>query len=271
MNMKIIRLFTLIILVLIPSHTFAQTLYKTEKNFPQLLKDTDIQRAKDNISKLMLKEIKISGPDIKTWGNPKDIIISDDRIEFTVKGQKGIIKFSDILDETIVVNAQSMSENNGPYILYRYELDLWAYRFYFRMDYTSAMQFANNLYFIQQKLRKDFYSSQLELFIPVAEKYRALKEKPVVSEEMRRYIVQANAFNEKKQYAGAIESYNKAIKTDPTSYPAAYSNMALLSAQIDRYDAAIFYMKEYMLLVPDASDARTAQDKIYEWEPLVEE
>jgi tetratricopeptide (TPR) repeat protein len=269
--MKIMRLFTIILAVIMSSYSNAQTLFKTEKIFPQLLKNTDITKAKENISDIMIKEIKIAGPDIKTWGNPKDVLISDNNIEFTVKGQKGIIKFSDILDETIVVDEISMSENNGPYYLIRYELHLGSYIFYFRMDYTSATKFANNLYFLQRKLRNEFYSSHLEQFIPVAAKYRELKEKPAISEEMRRFIVQANAFNEKKQYAEAIESYNRAIRVDPTSYPAAYSNLALLSAQINRYDAAIFYMKEYLLLVPDASDARTAQDKIYEWESAITE
>jgi hypothetical protein len=40
----------------------------------------------------------------------------------------------------------------------------------------------------------------------------------------------------------------------------------LLSAQVKQYDDAIYHMKKYLLLVPDASDARGAQDKIYEWE-----
>ncbi len=57
----------------------------------------------------------------------------------------------------------------------------------------------------------------------------------------------------------------KAIKLDPVSYPEAYFNMALLSAQGRRFPPAVRYMKQYLLLVPDAKDARSAQDKIYEW------
>jgi len=53
---------------------------------------------------------------------------------------------------------------------------------------------------------------------------------------------------------------------DPVSYPAAYSNLALLTAQLKNYEGAIFYMKKYLLLGPEAADARNAQDKIYEWE-----
>ena len=42
--------------------------------------------------------------------------------------------------------------------------------------------------------------------------------------------------------------------------------MALLSAQMQRFKPAIAYMKQYLLLAPDAKDARGGQDKIYEWE-----
>ena len=70
-------------------------------------------------------------------------------------------------------------------------------------------------------------------------------------------------------YDKAIELYNKAIEVDQSAYPAGYSNLALLSAQINKFDAAIFYMKKYLLLEPEATDARSAQDKIYEWEAQI--
>ena len=61
------------------------------------------------------------------------------------------------------------------------------------------------------------------------------------------------------------------IERDPTCYPAAYYNLALLEGQMNLPFAAITYMKHYLLLVPDAPDARSAQDKIYEWELLMPE
>jgi tetratricopeptide (TPR) repeat protein len=81
--------------------------------------------------------------------------------------------------------------------------------------------------------------------------------------------VQANSFNKLKQYTKAIELYNKAIEIDQTAYPAAYLNIALLTAQRHRLELAIFYMKKFLLLEPDSTDARSAQDKIYEWEGLL--
>jgi len=49
-----------------------------------------------------------------------------------------------------------------------------------------------------------------------------------------------------------------------------YHNLALLHAQENDPVLAIFYMKHYLLLAPDAPDSRAAQDKIYEWEAMME-
>ncbi len=114
------------------------------------------------------------------------------------------------------------------------------------------------------------YGPQLILFEPIAAQYRELKLKPSVSEEQRKYIVQANSFNEQRAYNVAIEFYIKATEINQTSYPAAYYNLALLSANVSKFYEAIYYMKKYLMLVPDAEDARKAQDKIYEWEAVIE-
>ena len=113
-----------------------------------------------------------------------------------------------------------------------------------------ARRFADDLSFVQQGLRKQ-EEPRLALFGAKAAEYRALAVKPQVTEEQRKYIVQANALNEQKDYAGAIALYLKALDLDPVSYPGAYFNLALLSAQVKRYNAAITYMKQYLLLVPE--------------------
>ncbi|MDG4474918.1 tetratricopeptide repeat protein [Thiovibrio frasassiensis] len=130
---------------------------------------------------------------------------------------------------------------------------------------------ADDLYVIQQSVENltERQNKELALFQTIAAKYRALAIKPPVSEEQRKFVVQANAFNERKEYTKAIDLYQKAIEVDPVSYPPAYFNLALLSAQIQWFKSAIRYMKQYLLLVPDAKDARSGQDKIYEWEAMV--
>lgn len=131
----------------------------------------------------------------------------------------------------------------------------------------TAQKIADDLYFIQKDIEK-YNDGELEVFKEKAAQYRASKIKPQVSEAQRKFIVQANAFTQKKEYAEAIARYNKAIELDPVSYPEAYFNLALLSAQENRFKSAIGYMKKYLLLAPDAKDARSAQDKIYEWEAM---
>lgn len=141
----------------------------------------------------------------------------------------------------------------------------------FRLGFESlstAQRVSDALFFIQQSLKKieEQRREKLALLEPTAAQYRALKIKPPVSEELRRLVVQANAMSQQKRYGEAIKEYLKAIELDPTSYPAAYFNLALLLAQDKKPLSAIFYMKHYLLLVPEAPDARGARDKIYEWE-----
>jgi tetratricopeptide (TPR) repeat protein len=140
--------------------------------------------------------------------------------------------------------------------------------FFFKYQ-ADAEKFADNLFFIQQTLKKQ-HEERRVFFESKAAQYRALTIKPPISEEQRKQIVLANVLNQNKDYAGAIDLYLKAIDLDPVSYPGAYFNLALLSAQLQRFNMAIAYMKQYLMLVPDAPDARSAQDKIYEWEYLLQ-
>jgi hypothetical protein len=56
------------------------------------------------------------------------------------------------------------------------------------------------------------------------------------------------------------------MEINPVAYPAGYYNLALVASLAQNYPYAIFCMKKYMMLMPNAEDVRDAQDKIYEWE-----
>jgi tetratricopeptide (TPR) repeat protein len=118
--------------------------------------------------------------------------------------------------------------------------------------------------------RSEIFDKTLVEFQETVKNNNTLSEKPTITEEQRKYIVQANSKNEKKEYQEALDFYKKVINVNPTSYPSAYYNMALLAAQIKDYRYAIFNMKKYMILVPDAPDARASQDQIYKWEAEIE-
>ena len=143
-------------------------------------------------------------------------------------------------------------------------------------ELESAKQLADVLYTIQNILYKKSneeiikkIESERVKFDSLVQKYRSMEVKPLMTEEQRKLIVQANYFTQHKQFQKALDAYNKALEINPIAYPAAYSNMALIEAQLSNFLPAIEYMKKYLLLEPDAPDARASQDKIYEWEVML--
>jgi tetratricopeptide (TPR) repeat protein len=218
----------------------------------------ELDKAKAEIAELLKNKFKFYHMDginpISDLSSPKNILVLDDRIELIFKKNTRTIYYTDYFNHAQGSNC----------------VDLGNIEFISIKDnYENAVKLAENLLFIQHKIFETQYNSQLLLFEPVAVNYRNLKVKPSLTEEQRKYIVQANSFSEQKMYDKAIGLYNKAVEIDPTAYPAAYSNLALLSAQTNRFNEAIFYMKKYLMLEPKAADARGAQDKIYLWEAQI--
>jgi tetratricopeptide (TPR) repeat protein len=280
--MKNIRFMTLLAVVFFTLATMSHAQSeKTEINIynPVLRSGKEMGKVKTDIANMLSGKTTIYDKKNNLSGIPKDILVLDDRIEFKIKNQNTIIYFSDIIDDKILAQETNTISAKNMYISCSAQILLNNFIFSFEGPlmmrklacnrFEELKNYADDLYFIQYQLREKRYKSQLVLFEPIAEQYRALKVKPPVSEELRKYIVQANSFNQQKMYDKAIELYNKAIELDQTAYPAACSNLALLSAQVYKFDAAIYYMKKYLLLEPDASDARSAQDKIYEWEIMM--
>jgi tetratricopeptide (TPR) repeat protein len=273
--MKTSRLMTLLAILFFIVKANAQT--EVKPYYPELrsgIIDMSIVRA--DISELFKKN---SRGQIAYWiyifdqknnlrDKPDNVLVLEDRIEFKLKRQNTIIYFSDLLYDNIIEVHETLpvTKDNGDVIIS--STYFWLGNFGFSGCYSNEpiKQLADDLFSIQYYLNEKRYSSQLTLFEPIAAQYRVLNVKPPVSEEQRKYIVQANSFNEEMQYTKAIELYKKAIEVDQTAYPAAYFNLALLSAQVNTFDAAIYYMKKFLMLELESPDARSAQDKIYEWE-----
>ena len=194
--------------------------------------------------------------------------ICDDRLELANIGsdKKLVIRFTDLRDQNLkVIKLKNYKDIEEHSVL---ELkNMWFdYNVDWLADYLYAIKF-----FLYEKPQIDRTNDSIRVadsvhFSILAAKYREMEVKPTVAEEQRKYIVQANLLNQKKEYEKAIDLYNKVIDVDPAAYPAAYYNLALLLAQTQRFSKAIYNMKKYLMLVPEAEDARAAQDKIYEWE-----
>jgi tetratricopeptide (TPR) repeat protein len=95
--------------------------------------------------------------------------------------------------------------------------------------------------------------------------YRNAPNKPEFTEDVRRFKVQAETAVREKRFGDAVEFYQSALNIAPW-WPEGHFNSALLFGEIGDYETAVDEMKRYLQLVPDASNARAAQDKIYEWE-----
>jgi tetratricopeptide (TPR) repeat protein len=270
--MKTIRLMTLVAIVLFATNVNAQSKKAQENsekkgsslNLPEPKSASDIGKTAASIAYILKNKIEINDKKYQLSDTPEDLVVLDDRIEFKIKKESSVIYFTDFLDYVI----PPPYSKKGKIIL---SLDRFEFITNgFNSNFKRLEELRQNLIFIQKqsKIKRD--ESQRILFEQKASEYLALKVKPQVSEEQRKFIVQANAFNQQKNYVKAIELYTKAIEVDQTAYPAGYSNLALLSAQVNNFSAAINYMKRYLLLEPAATDARSAQDKIYEWEAMIQ-
>lgn len=190
-----------------------------------------------------------------------------DRLEISLAANHGkyTLRFSDLAGKDISVKLEGG--------LYKIEFPGIRFSTGSINGPSKIKQFADALLRIQQEEQRECedQNARVAAFEKTAEHYRSLAVKPQISEDERRYLVQANLLSKQKEYSKAIEMFQKALEIDPTAYPAAYFNMALLAAQDSRYCMAIANMKMYLLLEPDAEDARSAQDKIYEWELLMKQ
>lgn len=108
-------------------------------------------------------------------------------------------------------------------------------------------------------------SQEVARFEKAVQDYRTAASKPTLPEEARKYKVQAEVAVRDKKYEMAAELYGKGLNIAP-GWPEGHFNRAIVLGESKYYLTAMREMKRYLQLVPDAPDARAAQDKIYEWE-----
>jgi tetratricopeptide (TPR) repeat protein len=98
-----------------------------------------------------------------------------------------------------------------------------------------------------------------------AKAYRDATVKPTPGEDVRRFRVQADQAVSEKRFQTAASLYIQALDLAPW-WPEGQFNAAVIFGDLRQYDQAIGHMRKYLTLVPNAPDARAAQDKIYAWE-----
>jgi tetratricopeptide (TPR) repeat protein len=133
------------------------------------------------------------------------------------------------------------------------------------MHRTWPQAMANSFERLKQEFDKFNDPAALEKFKEEAARYRALDPKPEPPEQVRRFRIQAESAVAGKRFDEAIEKYTSALEVAPW-WPEGYFNRGLVLGETQQYDSAMNDMKRYLMLRPDAPDARQAQDFIYAWE-----
>ncbi len=115
--------------------------------------------------------------------------------------------------------------------------------------------------------------AELKEFEAVARQYREAKKKPSLPEDARKLMVQAEFAFDQRRLVDAVNLYADALRLCPWS-PQAHHNRALILSILktndnSNYQEAVMEMKKYLMLVPNAPNARTLQDKIYRWESMI--
>ncbi len=104
-------------------------------------------------------------------------------------------------------------------------------------------------------------------FEETVRRYREMPVKPALPADAARYKVQAEAALSRKSLDEAAARYRDALDVAPW-WPEGHFNRALVLGEAGEHGNAAAEMKKYLMLVPDAPQARTARDKIREWEEL---
>lgn len=113
--------------------------------------------------------------------------------------------------------------------------------------------------------RQHYAAEEQQRFAAVVAQYHQTSPRPEAPESVRRFQVRAVNAVRDKRYADAINAYEDGLQVAPW-WPQGHFNMALLLGQVHYYDEAVEQMQDYLALVPDAPNARAAQDQIYRWQ-----
>jgi tetratricopeptide (TPR) repeat protein len=132
-------------------------------------------------------------------------------------------------------------------------------------NFEGATQLADAL-FVLKKHVDGYEDPRIEAdFQDAARAYRENPAKFEFPETARRFRVVAEAAVRDKDFEKAVDSYAEALRLVPW-WPEGRFNLALILGELRHHAEAAREMKRYLVLVPNAPNARAAQDKIYEWE-----
>ena len=197
----------------------------------------------------------------------KDIkVINYKQLVFVLKNHNDVeFTLKDIIEDTSLENGMgviTISYHGNKYMLLR-ESSFWDSVRDGYLTADDAKNISSAIYVLKNvAIDEDQYESY---FNKVVIRSHTPTAKSALTEDARKYKVQAEIAVREKSYAEAGDLYREALKIAPW-WAEGHFNRALVLSEIGEYDLAIVEMKRYLLLSPNAPDARAAQDKIYDWD-----
>ncbi len=107
-------------------------------------------------------------------------------------------------------------------------------------------------------------SEARDAFVTALTGFRTGKVGPGIGESVRPHKVAAELAVKDKRLWDAADEFAQGLAIAPW-WPQGNFNLALVYGELRAYPLAARYMQRYLELVPDAANARAAQDKVYEW------
>lgn len=141
----------------------------------------------------------------------------------------------------------------------------WVWTGYGPGGNKRADSFANAILVLKRAASPEAKAQDEAAFKQAVKMYRDSGSTLTNGEEVRRFQVQAESAVRDKKFDDAADLYGEALNVAPW-WPAGHFNRALVLSEVGDYGQAELEMKRYLALVPNAPNARSAQDKIYEWE-----
>lgn len=132
----------------------------------------------------------------------------------------------------------------------------------------QAQQFANaldRLIYESSPEKAAADKKELDGFATLALNWQNAGSKQDVPAQVENLRLLAESYIKENDFDRAVMRYEEGVKIY-TTWPVGHFNLALLYGELGSYADAIKHMKQYLMLVPGASDAEAARSKVLFWE-----
>jgi hypothetical protein len=237
--------------------------------------NNELQLAKKQLYQSLLQNI--TGIEINqqkqdatyNFGRPMNVYLSVNGLIFVcAQNRNAEILFADLIDQKFKIYSIENNIQSGTLTTTEHKLIIGSTIISVKNDRFFVLKNIAKQFISLQKLHNDVYFKMNE-FKQMAILTNAMYTKPAIIEEQRKYIIQAEAFAKLYDYQKAIITNYKLINVHPTAYPNVYLNIAILLAETNKLNSAIYNMKKFMLLNPSNADAQFAKSKITDWEIIL--